>query len=92
MRKFNRDSNGRFAKSNDGLMDQKLVVPCGMIIMVILIFLFVITPLLYVLKFLYSKYMLFAGFGSLLNQALFKYVNTTKDGAAAPGPRPTPDF
>ena len=43
-----------------------------------LIFLFVICPLMYCLKYIYIKYCNFSAFGSLLYKAAEKYVNTTE--------------
>ena len=42
MRKQNRDSLGRFAKNEESFMDRNIICPCGMIVVMILIFLFVI--------------------------------------------------
>lgn len=78
MRKQNRDSLGRFTKNEESFMDRNIICPCGMIVVMILIFLFVICPLMYCLKYIYIKYCNFSAFGSLLYKAAEKYVNTTE--------------
>ena len=77
MKRQNRDRFGRFAKNEDSFMDRQISCPCGMIVVMILIFLFIILPLMYILKYFYIKYCVVSSFGSLLYKAAEKYVNTT---------------